>query len=267
MSAKGQAMSDVKTIELELGKIRLDETTQPRVLIDYEVCEEYAAAMRDGDINKKFPPVEVFFDGCDYWLADGYHRYHASKSNEASTIEANVRQGSKRDAILFSAGANASHGLRRTNADKRKAVLMLLRDEQWAQWSDHEIARRCGVNRSTVTRQRSSLAQSASEKSKVASKTRTYKTKHGSVSRMRTKKIGLKPNRTPGTSVDLPEGFDSLIDYRKAIEFVRLNIPRVIRTFAKIVVAAKGEEFAVELVKGIENYLEELKELEEKENL
>ena len=259
-------MSDAKIIELELGKIRLDETTQPRVLIDYEVCEEYAAAMREGDFNKKFPPVEVFFDGCDYWLADGYHRYHASKSNDASVIEANVRQGSKRDAILFSAGANANHGLRRTNADKRKAVSMLLRDEQWSQWSDYEVAKKCGVSHTMVQRHRTSLATVASVKTKAASTTRTYKNRQGKTTRMRTNKIGLKPNRTPVTSVDLPEGFDSLIDYRKAIEFVRLNIPRVIRTFAKIVVAAKGEEFAVELVNGIENYLEELDKKEDFEN-
>ncbi len=249
-------MSDVKIIELELEKIRLDEATQPRVLIDNEVCEEYAAAMRDGDFDKKFPPVEVFFDGCDYWLADGYHRYHACKSNERTSIEANVHQGSKRDAILFSAGANASHGLRRTNADKRKAVLLLLKDEKWSQWSDHEIARRCGVNRSTVTRQRATLAQSASVNSEVASKTRTYKNRQGNVTRMRTKSIGLKPKAVQIPS-GVPEGFYSFDDYRKAIETVRLDIPSVVETVARIVVAAKGAEFASRLVDGLKKYLKE----------
>ena len=37
--------------------------------------------------------------------------------------------GGLRDAILFSVGANAAHGLRRTNADKRRTVLLLWEDE------------------------------------------------------------------------------------------------------------------------------------------
>jgi hypothetical protein len=66
-------------------------------------------------------------------------------------IEADVRPGSRRDAVLFSAGANASHGLRRTNDDKRRAVLILLDDAEWGAWSDREIARRCGVDNKTVS--------------------------------------------------------------------------------------------------------------------
>lgn len=31
-----------------------------------------------------------------------------------------VLRGTKRDAILYSVGANSTHGLRRTNADKRR---------------------------------------------------------------------------------------------------------------------------------------------------
>ncbi len=37
-------------------------------------------------------------------------------------------------------GANADHGLRRTYADKRRAVEMLLQDEEWRTWSDRAIA-------------------------------------------------------------------------------------------------------------------------------
>ena len=66
-----------------------------------------------------------------------------------------MRQGGLRDAILHSAGANAVHGLRRTNADKRRAMLMLLEDEEWSKWSDREIGRRCAVDHKTVARLRS----------------------------------------------------------------------------------------------------------------
>ncbi len=60
------------------------------------------------------------------------------------------RQGTQRDAVLFSVGANGAHGQRRTNEDKRRAVLCLLNDGEWSHWSNSEIARRCGVNHKTV---------------------------------------------------------------------------------------------------------------------
>ncbi len=71
---------------------------------------------------------------------------------------------------------------RRTNADKRKAVMTLLRDEEWSGWTDSEIARRCAVHHSTVAAVRSSLANSASEQPT----TRTYTTKHGTTATMNT---------------------------------------------------------------------------------
>ena len=97
-----------------------------------------------------------------------------------------MRQGTRRDAILFSVGANASHGLRRTNQDKRRAVETLLRDEEWGAWSNSEIARRCGVHHSTVADLRPSLSVSASEP-------RTYTTKHGTIATMNTAAIGKRP--------------------------------------------------------------------------
>jgi hypothetical protein len=58
---------------------------------------------------------------------------------------------------LYAVGANASHGLKRTNRDKRNAVLVLLKDPEWQGWSDREIARRCVVSPHTVAAERSCL--------------------------------------------------------------------------------------------------------------
>jgi hypothetical protein len=127
---------------LSLKKIRTDGGTQPRAALDQARIAEYADDMKRGD---EFPPVTVFYDGADYWLADGFHRYHARTANHPD-IEVEVRQGTRRDAILHSVGANASHGMRRTNEDKRRAVLTLLGDPEWSQWSDREIARLCAVS-------------------------------------------------------------------------------------------------------------------------
>lgn len=98
-----------------------------------------------------------------------------------------MRQGGLRDAILHSAGANAAHGLRRTNADKRRAVLMLLEDEEWATWADREIARRCAVDHTFVGRMRGSLVPNTSEPAP-----RTYQDRHGNVSQMDTARIGRR---------------------------------------------------------------------------
>ena len=59
------------------------------------------------------------------------------------TINATIHQGTQRDVILFSLGANADHGIRRNNNDKNRAVKTMLRDNEWQNWSDREIAKIC----------------------------------------------------------------------------------------------------------------------------
>jgi ParB-like chromosome segregation protein Spo0J len=122
-----------------------------------ETIEEYAEGMRNGE---KFPPVVVFSnDDAFYWLADGFHRYHAAKKTANKwTLPAEIRDGGKREAIFYAVGANASHGLRRSREDRRNSVLKLLKDREWSQWSDREIGRQCKVDHKTVARIRSELS-------------------------------------------------------------------------------------------------------------
>ena len=141
--------------QLPIAQIRRDGGTQPRAALDDETISDYAEAMQAG---AQFPPVVVFHDGAAYWLADGFHRVSAAINAALPTISAQVIPGSQRDAILYSIGANATHGLRRTNADKRRAVERLLRDDEWAKWSDREIARRCSVAHPFVGKVRSELS-------------------------------------------------------------------------------------------------------------
>lgn len=166
---------------LRLAQIRIDGETQSRAEINNEVVAEYAEALTEGE---KFPPVIVFFDGVSYWLADGFHRRHAHERIGALDIAAEVRDGTQLAARIFSHGANKSHGLRRTNADKKKAVLGMLRDAP--EWSDNRIAKHVGVHHSTVGEYRRSLANSASDEPQP----RTYTTKHGTTSVMNTGNIG-----------------------------------------------------------------------------
>ena len=135
------------TDTLQLSQITCDSDVQSRIGVDWIVVDEYAEAMRAGVV---FPPVTVFFDGENYWLADGFHRVDAAKKAELQIITIDIHKGTRRDAILFSVGANADHGKRRTNEDKRQSVMRLLEDEEWEKWSDREIARRVKVHHQMV---------------------------------------------------------------------------------------------------------------------
>lgn len=139
---------------MKLKDIRLDKDLQSRAYISEDTVAEYAEHMKDGAV---FPPLTVFFDSVYYWLTDGYHRYYGYKKVGIEDIEVEVINGTRRDAILYSLGANSKHGLPRTNDDKRKAVMTLLDDMEWCEWSDREIARACGVSNMTVSRIKKSL--------------------------------------------------------------------------------------------------------------
>lgn len=133
--------SHLKTMNLKA--IRTDGGTQQRAQISEETVQAYADLIKDG---VEFPPVTVFYDGEDSWLADGHHRWLAHERAGKASISVHVLPGSQRDAVLYSVSANANHGLTRTQEDKRKAVKTILEDFEWSDWSDREIARKCAVS-------------------------------------------------------------------------------------------------------------------------
>jgi hypothetical protein len=167
-------------VRLFLHQIRTDGGTQPREAIDPEVVKDYSTAMVEG---ATFPPVVVYHDGTDYWLADGFHRVRAAEAAGFMEIDCQILQGTQRNAIMFSLGANDMHGLRRTNADKRRAVMRMLEDVEWSAWSDREIARACKVSNHLVASLRSDVTRNSPSEKK-------YTTKHGTTATMNTANIG-----------------------------------------------------------------------------
>lgn len=133
-----------------LTSIRLDGGTQARVSMSDAVIDEYADACSSLALAAAMPPVVLFHDGADYWLADGFYRYSAAQRRGHKNIKSDVRDGTQRDAILYSLGANAHHGLRRTNADKRRAVETLLADAEWGKWPLRKVAEAAGVSHELV---------------------------------------------------------------------------------------------------------------------
>jgi ParB-like chromosome segregation protein Spo0J len=136
---------------MKLNEIKLNESLQSRISISDEVVDEYTEVLREGG---KLPAVTIYRVGSVHYLVDGWHRYHAHKKAGLADIQVDVIDGTLREATLYSVGVNDSHGLRRSNEDKRKAVQTLLDDMEWAEWSDREIAKACKVSHPTVSRLR-----------------------------------------------------------------------------------------------------------------
>lgn len=138
----------MQTILIE--SLRLDGDTQSRAAINQETVAEYAEAIEAG---VALPPVIVYQDGLHRWLADGFHRVLAHQRIGCKTVDCVIRTGTQTDAQMHAYGANQSHGLRRSNADKRKSVEGVLRLNP--DWSDRAIAAHVGVSHPMVAAIRS----------------------------------------------------------------------------------------------------------------
>lgn len=137
--------------------IEATKSTQIRKVLDHGVIDDYCEALKNGAI---FPAIDVFKEkgSSRYILADGFHRLIAHIHAERAEIECNVREGGMREALEFAFGANSMHGLRRTNADKRHAVELALKDPYFGQLKRQEVADLCRVTVRTVLRIANQLA-------------------------------------------------------------------------------------------------------------
>ena len=156
-------MNKPKAIAIDL--IRIDAGTQFRAAINQDRVTDYAELF---DSSKEWPfdsACEVYFDGVEYYLVDGFHRYHAAKRVKRASLSCVVHSGTMRDAIKFALSANARHGLHRSNEDKRKAVWFVLEDSEWSKLSSRAIAEICVVSPAFVDSSRKASA-SANERQK-----------------------------------------------------------------------------------------------------
>ena len=140
---------------IHLEQIARNDSTQVRANgTQAAIVSEYAQAMQDGST---FPPVQLYKDGETYWIADGFHRTEAAREAGMEVIEAEVLEGTQRQARLAALAANEAHGLRRTNEDRRNAVREVLRDPEWSQWSDRALANVCKVSHPMVAKVRAEM--------------------------------------------------------------------------------------------------------------
>lgn len=140
---------------LAISTITVDDEIQQRAHgVDHIIVDEYAEDIAEWiDVA----PVVVYSDGETHWLADGFHRIRAAVQAGLEDVPASVYEGDRRKAILYAVRANQQHGLRRTNADKRRAVETLLRDREWSIGSDGRIAAMAGVSQPFVSKVRAQV--------------------------------------------------------------------------------------------------------------
>lgn len=134
---------------ISLKRIRRDGSTQARAALDPDTVAEYR------QILDELPPPILYHDGKDHWPGDGLYRLAAHEQEGHKHVVCEIRRGGRREALLCNIEANARHGMRFSNEDKHRAVGLLLDDAEWADWTDREIARRCGVSQPFVSRLRS----------------------------------------------------------------------------------------------------------------
>lgn len=136
---------------LHIADIRIDGGTQQRAAINWTAVAEYAADMANGDV---FPPVVVFYDGANYWLSSGFHRYHAVTQLGLAAIQAEIRSGTLQDAVDYACSKepNGKNGMRETKDDRDNRIDTML--QQHPDWSSRRIAEHCGVTHPTVENRR-----------------------------------------------------------------------------------------------------------------
>ncbi|HEY9661133.1 MAG TPA: hypothetical protein V6C65_21995 [Allocoleopsis sp.] len=192
--AKTQSSPDLEPNDhILLTLIDPDKSTQLRSApLNQKFVNELAEAINDG---AELKPIEIFWDEDReiYYIGDGHHRYAAHQQAAMIDISANVHQGGLRAAILWAAQSNVEHGLRRTNADKQKAVATLLQDSEWGKWSNRQIAAATKTSDRFVGNLRKQLGLEQEE--------RTY-TRNGQVQKMKVGDLAAPSTKKPKAKDD-----------------------------------------------------------------
>jgi len=135
--------------KIAFANVAVHRELQPRVTIDQDVVDEYAAILAQRP--DALPPLDVFEVGDLPYVVDGYHRWHAHRKIGAEWLPCRVvGSGTLDQARWISTRSNQAHGLRRTNADKRAAVLSALATAIGGEQSNRVIAEHVGVSADLV---------------------------------------------------------------------------------------------------------------------
>jgi hypothetical protein len=157
----------IKPSWVPLNLIRTDDAIKPRLKLDQRWIEALAKAIRQ---DCKLPPVVCFYDGDNYWLADGLDRLEAAQLTEQETILVDIRQGSLQDAISYSKSSSQGNKEKRQIVDRFLGLLESMGKEEKEYWSHQNIGRYCCVTSAYVGQRRQQLGYRQPSKQVVKSR-------------------------------------------------------------------------------------------------
>lgn len=206
-----------------------DERAQ-MVVVAAALTRRDASALIDDGVT--LPPVEAIASGKAVYVYDGLHRLTAWRDAAWETVPVSVEPGTLQEAQERALLANVAHGLRRSNADKRRAVELAfaLMARLGENWSSHEVARRCGVSVDLVARTRPIYPKKIDSQDSTVTVTRggtTYQQDTSNIGRKRSK---ASATPTPEPAPAIAEGGqreepDALSDAAAAAEMEDAWIP------------------------------------------
>jgi len=138
-----------RIVMLPIGAMNPAGETQIRSTTNESAVLRYAALMDTEEGPAKFPPILVYRDeNGAHWIADGHHRVLAAMRCQLTEIRAEIREGSKADALWAAAEINSKNGLPLEGDDIRQTIVMLI--EAWPNKSLRSIADAVGCSKSYV---------------------------------------------------------------------------------------------------------------------
>ena len=109
-------------LQLRIADLFANSPIDPVAHLDDERVKRYA------EMLDTLPPVVVFDTGEGLLLADGYHRVEAARQCGMDTVKAEVRRGSRHDALIYAARvAAAQQGIYPEDA----AAYIRRRSQRW----------------------------------------------------------------------------------------------------------------------------------------
>lgn len=175
-------MSKVEVMQLEIADIDTRPAAAVRAGLNAECVERYTECVLDGG---ELPAVDTFAHrdedgGLAAFLGDGRHRleaWRAAGHSEAScsVVWCETAAEAERRAWEHAAGANAGHGLPRSNEDKVAAVRAVIGRTEHEHASDNEIARLCKVSVHLARKVRKEMTERGELSGGASAAARNYK--------------------------------------------------------------------------------------------
>lgn len=176
---------------IPIKDICLNGGTQQREVCP-DVMKRYSALMADG---RKFRPVEIITDGKNNYMWDGFHRYFAHLRNGKKYIEANVVNGTRREAIFASFSANTENAFPRQAGTVKGILEKIFKDAEWSKLPQSDIARCVGCTRQFVSKIHSAVVNQLTKKTALTGSKTAKSQKPG----VQTEKM-----ETPGNEAEIP---------------------------------------------------------------